>query len=386
MRISRIVTTPLFLQFKEPYHWAGRVDYGAAVVLVEVETDEGITGIGESTAAFPADGTVSALQGVAPLFLGQSVFDFQRLLDRARWLGSFNHTPRFANLALAGLEMAFWDAIGKAVALPLYQLLGGAVRESVDYFGFLQGDAAEELVEDALAVSRAGYSVIYMKVGRGEATDLRNVAAVRDAIGDRRLRLDANGAWSVAEAIHMIGRLRRFEPEWIEQPTSPLSISALRQVKEAVGLPIAADQSVFMLHDVYEVCRCQAADAVVLSLHETGGLHAFRKAASVAEAAGVCVCLHGQNISGITDVAQHHAGLATANLTDGNQIMHQLLVEDLVAAPDLTPRNGMLGVLDCSGIGAELNRDAVARAAECYRRDLPERQTFLSTELHLTQA
>jgi L-alanine-DL-glutamate epimerase-like enolase superfamily enzyme len=369
MRISSIVATPLFLEFKEPYHWAGRVDYGASVVLVEVQTDDGVTGVGESTAAFPADGTVSALRDIAPVFVGQSAFDFQRLLDRARWLGSFNHTPRFANLALAGLEMALYDAIGKTAGWPLYKLLGGAVRDSVDYFGFVQGDTAEELAEDALALSAAAYSVIYMKVGRGEATDLRNVAAVREAIGDRRLRLDANGAWSVGEAIHMIGRLARFEPEWIEQPTSPLSVSALRQVKEAVGVPIAADQSVFTLGDVYEVCCRGAADAIVLSPHETGGLHAFGKAAAVAEAAGISVCLHGQCVSGITDAAQHHAGLATANLTDGNQIMHQLIVEDLVATPDLTPQGGSLGLLDGPGIGIELDRDAVARAAERCRLD-----------------
>jgi L-alanine-DL-glutamate epimerase-like enolase superfamily enzyme len=70
MNIARIQTTPLALEFKEPYHWAGRVDYAAGIVLVEVETDDGLLGIGESVAAFPADGTVAALRGVAPLFIG----------------------------------------------------------------------------------------------------------------------------------------------------------------------------------------------------------------------------------------------------------------------------------------------------------------------------
>ena len=79
-------------------------------------------------------------------------------------------------------------------------------------------------------------------------------------------------------------------------------------------------------------CRQRAADVIVLSPHEAGGLLAFRKAAAIAEAAGMPVCLHGQSVSGITDAAQHHLGLRTANLTDGNQIMHQLLVEDLVLA------------------------------------------------------
>jgi L-alanine-DL-glutamate epimerase-like enolase superfamily enzyme len=369
MKIAAIRTTPLALAFKEPYHWAGRVDHAAAVVLVEVETDDGLTGVGESVSAFPAEGAVSALRGVAPLFIGEPVSDVERLLTAARHLGSFNHTPWYANLVLGGLEMALWDILGKAAGLPVHRLLGGSVRGEVDYFGFVQGDTTEELVEDARDLAAAGHHVIYLKVGRGETTDLRNTAAVREVIGDRRLRLDANCAWSVAEAIHMIGRLREFEPEWIEQPTPLQSIAALRQVREAVAVPIAADQSVFTPADVYEVCRQRAADVIVLSPHEAGGLLAFGKAAAIAEAAGVSICLHGQGVSGITDCAQHHLGLRTANLTEGNQIMHQLLVEDLVTAPDLTPVRGRIGILEAPGLGVELDREAVRRAAELYERD-----------------
>jgi muconate cycloisomerase len=148
-----------------------------------------------------------------------------------------------------------------------------------------------------------------------------------------------------------------------------MSIAAMRQVKETVGVPIAADQSVFTPADVYEVCRQRAADVIVLSPHEAGGLLAFGKAAAIAEAAGVPVCLHGQGVSGNTDCAQHHLGLRTANLTAGNQIMHQLLVEDLVSAPDLTPVQGRIGLLDRPGLGVELDRDAVRRAAELYTGD-----------------
>ena len=143
----------------------------------------------------------------------------------------------------------------------------------------------------------------------------------------------------------------------------------MRQVKEAVSVPIAADQAVFTPADVYEICRQRAADAIVLSPHEAGGLLAFGKAAAIAEAAGVPVCLHGQGVSGITDTAQHHLGLRTANLTEGNQIMHQLLVEDLVVSPDLTPACGRIGRLEAPGLGVELDRDAVARAAERHAKE-----------------
>ena len=236
--------TPLFLTFKEPYHWAGRVDHGSPVVLVEIETDAGITGVGESVSSLAAEGTVAALRCVEPLFAGQPIHDVARLVHEARHLGSFNHLPWYADFVLAGVEMALWDAIGKAAGQPVYRLLGGAVRDEVDYFGFVQGDTTDELVEDARELAAAGYGVIYLKVGRGDEADVRNTAAVREAIGGRRLRVDPNCAWSVPDAIRMIHALEPFGIDWVEQPTTLLSVTAMRQVREAVHVPIAADQAV----------------------------------------------------------------------------------------------------------------------------------------------
>jgi muconate cycloisomerase len=371
VRISALRATPLALRFKEPYHWAGRVDHGAVNLLVEVETDEGITGYGETTAARPAMIAQSALEGIAPRFLGRSPFDVERLMRDARFLGGFSHNPRFANLALAGVEMALWDVIGKAAGRPVHQLLGGAFHDEVDYFGFPQGDTAEELAADAGRLAALGYSVFYMKVGRGERKDLENVAAVRAAIGRRKLRLDANEAWDARAALYMIRRLAEFEPEFIEQPTPAQSLAALKQVRDASPISIAADQSVYSLYDVYEVCRQQAADLIVLSFHETGGLLQLKKAAAIAEAAGIALCLHGQSVSGMTDLAQHQLALTLPNLADGNQIMHQLLVEDIISAPDLTPVEGKLpaSVAMRPGLGFELNWDAVARARALYESD-----------------
>ena len=105
----------------------------------------------------------------------------------------------------------------------------------------------------------------------------------------------------------------------------------------------------------------------MLGIHEAGGLLGWRKAAAVAEAAGLNVCLHGVYESGITTCASNQVAATIANLDDGNQIMVQLLAEDIVAAPPLTPRDGRLPILDGPGLGFELDRDAVGRAAERYR-------------------
>ncbi len=266
--------------------------------------------------------------------------------------------------------MALWDAIGKAAERPVHQLLGGALRDSIEYFGFLQGETPEELAADAAQMVATGHEVIYVKIGRGADLDVAIVSAVREAIGDRRLRLDANEAWDALTANRMISRLMPYRPEFIEQPTHSNSLAALEQVKRSTEVAIAADQLVFTPEDVYEVCRHQAADLIVLGLHETGGLIRFRSAAAIAAAAGLNVCLHGVFESGITTCASNQVAATVANLDDGNQYMNHLLAEDLVSAPDLSLVNGKLGISTLPGLGFELDEDAVARAAERYRKGL----------------
>ena len=283
------------------------------MVLVEVETDAGITGIGESVASLAAEGTVAALRRVEPLFVGQPVHDVARLVHEARHLGSFNHTPWYADFVLAGVEMALWDAIGKAAGQPVYRLLGGAVRDEVDYFGFVQGDTTDELVEDARELAAAGYGVIYLKVGRGDDADLANTAAVREAIGDRRLRLDPNCAWSVPDAIRMIHTL--------EPLRASTGSSSRRRCSASRRCARSARRSACPSPPTRRCSRRRTSTTSAASAPPTSSCsRRTRPAACWPSArpppsprpAGVAVCLHGQCVSGITDAAQHHLGLSTA--------------------------------------------------------------------------
>jgi muconate cycloisomerase len=369
MKIKKISLTPLFMTFKEPYHWSGRIDYGATVVLLKVETDAGLVGYGESTSTFPAEASLGLIGNIVPNIIGQSPFDVDKIIYRSRHLGLINDTIRMPNLLLTGLEMALWDIIGKAANLPLYQLWGGANRDYVDYFGFVQGDRTEELVASAIDLAKVGHEIIYMKVGRGEKSDVLNAKAVREAIGPNlKLRLDANEAWNVFTAKNMIKRLSEYDVEFIEQPIDCRSLAALKQVKDASSVPIAVDQGAYSLEEVYEVCRTQTADVLVLSPHETGGAANFKKAAGIGEAARIPVCLHGQFTTALTDVFHHHLGLTLPNLTDGNQIMHQLLVDNLLASPNMTPVNGKVGLLEGPGLGTTLDEDVIGRARENYKK------------------
>lgn len=370
MKITRIETKPLRIPYKKPFHWAqGTID-AAEVVLVCIHTDEGLTGYGESMSSASASAVQSFLREAAALCIGRSPFEITSL-----WQSAHQHlfrargncsAPRFGALVLAGLDMALWDLAGKAAGRAVHELLGGAVREQIQYFGFPQGDTAEELALDARHWAQSGCEVIYVKVGRGETLDLAIVEQVRAAIGNKRLRLDANEAWDTLTAQRMIKRLARHNIETIEQPTHSDSLAALEQVKRGSAIAIAVDQLVFTPEDVYTVCRQQIADLIVLGLHETGSIGRFLKAAAIAEAAGVNICLHGVYETGITTCATNQAAATLNNLDDGNQYMNHLLVEDIVEQPSLGLKNGRLPVLSGPGLGFELNWDAIGRAERAY--------------------
>ena len=372
MRITAVRTTPLFLPFRQPYHWAYGVAEGAEPVLVEIETDAGVTGIGESLGAPGGAAVATALAGVTPDLVGHDAFDIARLVERLHrthfaGVGPANQR-RYSNQILAGVELALWDAVGKTLGQPVHRLLGGAVRDEIAYFAFIQGDGPEEVGAHARELVGQGFAVFYLKVGRGDELDVANTRAVRAAIGERRLRLDANEAWDTLTARRMIARLQPFAPEFLEQPSPAESPAALARLRKVSPVPIAADQLISTAQQVLEVCRHEAADVIVLGIHETGGLLGMRKAAAVAEAAGLNICLHGCYESGITTCASNQVAATLANLDDGNQIMVQLLQEDIVASPLLETQDGWLPVLEGPGLGFELDRDAVARVAERFRQ------------------
>ena len=374
MNITSIYTTPLLCKFKQPYHWAQGVNYYAPIILIEIETDSGITGIGESVASPTLEPVHAIIRDAIPHFVGKSAYDGFRLIAdyyrfafNARGTGS---APRYFAQAMTGIDLALWDAIGKAAGQPLHRLLGGAVRDEVRYFGFVQGDKPEEVAAHAKQLVAEGFRVLYVKVGRGEALDLEVARQVRAAIGsDIRMRLDANEAWDEWEARRMFEKLKPFDPEFIEQPTPGAGgAERLARLRAVTDIPIAADQSAFSPEEVYDICRSRAADVIVLGLHETCGVVRYKKAAAIAEAAGIRICLHGVFESGITTCASNQVAATIPNMDDGNQIMPQLLEEDIVARPSLMPVESALPISMLPGLGFELDRDAVARAAEAYTK------------------
>jgi L-alanine-DL-glutamate epimerase-like enolase superfamily enzyme len=168
----------------------------------------------------------------------------------------------------------------------------------------------------------------------------------------------------------MLPQIVPYGIEFIEQPTDCESLSALQQVRSSSPIAIAADQRVFTPYDAFDVCRAQAADMIVLGLHETGGITRFVKAGRIAEAAGINICAHGLYETGITTCATHQAAAVLPNLDDGNQYMNHFLAWDIIESPDLALRAGKLPVLRGPGLGFVLDPDAVARAKELHEKQV----------------
>ena len=371
MKISEIVTTPLWIPYKQPFHCSQGVTHGAEVILVEVHTDDGVVGYGESIATPSAEAVRAHLSLAADFCIGRSPFENARLIGEAcqALFGREEacRASKFAGKALAGLEMALWDAMGKLVDRPVHALLGGAVHDEVRYFGFPQGESAEEMASAAARLAASGHEVIYVQVGQDDDLDAEIVARVRAAIGpDKRLRLDPNGRWHSVQATRMMRRFGQFDIEVVEQPIDAESVEALARVRASSPVSIAADHGVITLGEAFDVCRLHAADLIVVGLHETGGLLRFCKVAHMAEAANIDVCIHGLHETGITTVAASHVAAVTPNLDDGNQYMNNFLARDIIGRPDLTLQDGRLPVPDGPGLGFELDWDAVREAADAW--------------------
>ena len=371
MKIKSVGVTSLRLPLKLPYIWSQGVEDAFHVNLIAMEAEDGTIGYGETTTAPDATAQARVLDKIGRRLVGTSVFDIAASWAdsyRALFLTFGGNMPRYANQLQSGIEMAALDLQGKLLGRPVWDLLGGQRRRDVGYFYFLQGENPEEIAADAAHAAKIGEPVIYLKVGVGTDHDRQAVRLVREAIGDARLRLDANEAWDVSTAIRRMTEFAPYGIEYIEQPTTSRSIEALRRVTERAPIAIGADQAVFTLDEVWRTCATGAADMIAVGPREIGGLRGTMKAAAICEGAGLNLCIHSSMTTGITTCAEHHVGRAIPNLDDGNQIMWQLLREDIVESPGLTPVKGRLALEGKPGLGFTLNEDAVARAAELFRK------------------
>ena len=283
MRIEHIELTFLNLPLVRPEVWAWGERSSYTVGLIELHTDEGITGLGEVNICMGPDAPAirAITEQMARSFVGDTPLAPQRLLSRVLGQGWYAF-HRTAGLVLGGLEMACWDAMGKYLNQPVSTFFGGRLHESFPSMYYVQGQAnLDDMIAQARDAVGRGFGTIYFKVGIDEERDVELVARMREALGPRpKIRVDPNEAWSPGTAVRILGRMAPHVIEYVEQPVSMFDIDGLAHVRAASGVAVAANQTSWGQHAILEVVKKAAADVIMTDPHQEGGLLPFKKVIS----------------------------------------------------------------------------------------------------------
>ena len=384
MKIAAIRTIALSAPADPPYASAAGVQSRRGGLLVEVETDSGIVGIGES--GLGGGGTATVIEkDLAPMLIGEDP-----LMIEGLWQRMFARTRQYGRRglvmqAMSGIDIALWDIAGKVAKMPVYKLLG-ACRDRVEVYasgGFYQeGKSASDLAGEAEGYRARGFKGMKMKVGRNPSTqthlrqlignaafcevdpseDLARVAAVRQALGPQaKLMVDVNCAWSPAFAIEMGRAMEPYHLYWIEEPVATYDIEGSAKVADALATPIAGYETEVGLYAFRELISRGAVDIVQLDIAWSGGFSEGRRIAAYAQAHHRMVAPHAF-AGAVLLVASLHFAASIANGLilewdqNPNAIRDELLKEPLKLESD-----GTVKLPERPGLGIELDRAAVER-------------------------
>lgn len=356
--IVRIEHQMVFVPFHKAAEWAAGKRPGTTRLIVQVHTADGTVGIGETICLWEFVEPVLA-RTIIPLALGEDACDIERLCKKIEGAGYYHHI-RALVAALAGFEMALWDIVGKQAGMPLYKLWGGAYRNPIPMIAYLQANDPQQIAAETEAAIEQGFETIKVKIGMSPESDLEIVKAAREAAPQAKLRADVNGAWTIGTAKRMLRKLEPFDLEYVEQPLPLADLLGHANLRKLFSTPIALDESAYTIQDVLAIIRAEAADVILLDPHQAGGLHRCRKAAAIAEAAGLPVTLHSGAELGISTAAYLHLAASIPNLMLAVDNQQPNLTDDIVDTPHQIER-GSLAVPSGVGLGMTLNVEKLAQ-------------------------
>ncbi len=325
----------------------------ATTVLVQLATDAGHVGLGQVPVDPPYRGAAGIKANIdaylAPVVVGQSPLAITALV------GAMERTLPGQPLAVAAVELALWDAKGKALGVPVFELLGGRVRDGLSLMAMVQGatpDALAAATREALGA--APYPVLKLKIGLGATDDLRRYRAVRDAAGDRAvIQVDANAGYTLAEAIPALGAMADAGGlGMIEQPVARLDDLAALAAHSRV--PIMADESLGSPADMLRIVERRAAHAGFLKIGKVGGLLAAQQIAHIAAVAGMPL-----SVAVYYDVLAAVAAHAAAAFPAVTWPSFVTRLPDTLLAASLQPDGLALRVPQGPGWGIALDPDKV---------------------------
>jgi glucarate dehydratase len=389
-RVSRVVVTPVAFRDPPLLNVVGVHQPYVLRAIVQVHTDEGLVGLGET---YADQAHLGRLEAVAAALPGADVFDLhglRRIVAEALGestggagasFGGMLEVSSAVDTVVSPFEVALLDLQGKAMGRPLSDLLGGAVRERVPYSAYLfykwaghpgqedddwgEGRTPEQMVAQARRmVDEYGFTAIKLKGGVYEPRhEAETVEALADAFPGHKLRIDPNGAWTVGTSVEMAGRLSGVL-EYLEDPTP--GIEGMAEVSKHTELPLATNMCVIAFEHIKPAVAAVAVQVVLSDHHLWGGLRRSALLGGICETFGMGLSMHSNSHLGISLAAMTHLAASTPNLTYACDTHYPWKTEEVVKPGVLEFRDGGVAVPRGPGLGVELDEDALAALHEQY--------------------
>jgi muconate cycloisomerase len=341
------------------------------LVVLRLQTDEGLEGLGEATTIGglsygeeSPESIKSALDTyISPMIKGLDPRNINHVMAEIERHVVGNR------LAKSALETALLDISGKALGVPVHQLLGGRHTDAMEcIWGLASGDTGKDIEEAERVLSQKLHRGFKIKVGsRAVVHDIEHVSRIANAIAGRgSLRIDANQAWDELTATHAIAALEAVGVSLIEQPLSKTNLEGMARLATRFDVAIMADEAVATPHDAFAFAKHHAADVVALKIAKAGGLLPTRTVAAIAHVAGLAL-YGGTMLEGtIGTVASLHAFASLPQAFPfGTELFGPLLLKDDIVQQRPSYNNFSIAVPDKPGLGVDIDEDKLAH----YRRD-----------------
>lgn len=348
-------------------------------VFVKVETDTpGLAGWGEASMEWKTRAVAAAVEDCKPFILGDDPTRIEHLYQKL-YRQPFFRPGVIGLTAISGIEQACWDILGKHLGVPVYKLLGGAVRDKVRMYTHLGGGEmtsvyesfdASRVIDLALHVIERGYTAVKVVfvpyseplVSVPLVTKFASVMGkLREAVGDRvDIMIDFHGRTYPAVAIQYINAVAEYRPYFCEEPVPPENVDALAELRRAVQVPIATGERLVTRHQFRDVLEKQAAHVIQPDLCHCGGLLEAKKISAMAETYYVGVAPHNP-LGPIANAAALHFALSTPNFLIQEDMLADVPWRWEVVESALKTENGYWLPCDAPGLGVTVNEKAAAR-------------------------
>ncbi|MAE60995.1 MAG: hypothetical protein CMJ49_06515 [Planctomycetaceae bacterium] len=343
---------------------------GVTDVVVKLTTDDGLVGWGESCSGANVASVHAALQSFTPMLMGRNPWNREAIWHDAYRKGIWFYREPTFNLAWAGIDMALWDLCGKACGESIYNLLGGPRRRELEYFCYLSyGDDLEQLRAECRKGVDRGYNVYYRKVGVDIDAECRALELIREIVGPRgRIRIDANEAWTVAQAVRNLDLLNQWRIDFAEQPVPADPIDNMIELKAKTHVPLASNEGLWRIDDAWRVIKQRACDVLCFSPYWVGSIGQFHRLSHAAAIEGLSVCKHTHGELGLAAAAGQQ-GLATLpRIVFGHQQTASMMMDDILTEPLPIATSPKWELPDGPGLGVEVDERKIDQYHEHYRQ------------------